>query len=374
MSRRLRVVHVTGCLDMGGLEKLLVEFARHADRDRFDLHFVSLEGRGMLAEELEAQGWPVTALGLGAGLHPRLPWRLARLFGELQADIVHTHNDRPLLYAAPAARWARIARVIHTKHGRGAGNSRRQNFLVCLAARLTDRFVCVSTDCARLAAEQGVPAGRIAVIRNGIDLQAFAAAGPCADGPAVIVARLCPDKDVATLLEAVAIVTRSVPGFRLWIAGDGPCRTDLQQHADRLGLAEQVRFLGLVRDVPALLAQASMYVLSSVTEGVSLTLLEAMASGLPIAATRVGGTAEVLEDGVTGLLVPPRDPAALAAALVQLQREPALGRALGQAGRRRVGADFDIRAMVARYEQLYAEAPGGASKSARRIEPCASHI
>ena len=97
MKGRLRVVHVTGCLEVGGQEKLLVEFAKHADRDRYDLRFVSLDSRGTLAADLEAQSWPVTALDCTPGLHPRLPWRLAKLFRAWQTDIVHTHNERPLL-------------------------------------------------------------------------------------------------------------------------------------------------------------------------------------------------------------------------------------------------------------------------------------
>jgi glycosyltransferase involved in cell wall biosynthesis len=353
MTRRLRVVHVTGCLDIGGQEKLLVEFAKHVDRERFELRFVSLGSRGMLADDLETQGWPVTALDINAGLYLRLPWRLANLFRQWQTDIVHTHNERPLIYSAPAASLARTARVIHTKHGRGTGNTPRQNFLTGLTARLTDRFVCVSDDCARLAVEQGVASKRVMTLHNGIDLQRFAFTGPCPTGPAVIVARLCADKDLATLLEAVALVIRDAADFRLVIAGDGPCMSDLRQQADRLNLTNHVQFLGMVQDVPALLKQARMYVLSSISEGVSLTLLEAMACGLPIVATRVGGTPEVVADGVTGLLVPPRDPAALASALLRLHRDEAATQRLGRAGRDRVEQDFDIRRMVASYEALY---------------------
>src|SRR5437868_10562778 len=117
-SPLLNVVHVTGCLDVGGQEKLLVEFARHADRRRFALHFVSLEKRGPLARDLEAEGWPVTALDVPPGFWPGLVVRLARLVRR-QADVVHTHNDRPLIYAVPAARLAGVRRIVHTRHGRG---------------------------------------------------------------------------------------------------------------------------------------------------------------------------------------------------------------------------------------------------------------
>src|SRR5437899_5877926 len=105
-EKRISVVHVVGQLDMGGMEKILVEFARHADRERFSLHFVSMGRRGILADEIEALGWPVTSLGVGTGLKPWLMVRLARLFRRLRADIVHTHNTRPLMYAGPAARLA----------------------------------------------------------------------------------------------------------------------------------------------------------------------------------------------------------------------------------------------------------------------------
>src|SRR5436190_1174803 len=141
----LRVAHVTLGLDVGGQEKLLVEFARHADRDRFALHFVSLTTRGALAADLEACGWPVTTLDAPPGFRPGLALRLAGLFRRERFDVVHTHDDRPLIYAAPAARLARPwpfqkrVRVIHTRHHQGTGLSRRQARLVSLVSRLTDR-------------------------------------------------------------------------------------------------------------------------------------------------------------------------------------------------------------------------------------------
>lgn len=373
MMRRLRVVHVTGCLDLGGQEKLLVEFAKHADRDRFDLRFLSLTTRGILADELEAQGWPVTALGIEDGLHLRLPMRLARLLRSWGADIVHTHNERPLIYAAPAAKLASVRRVIHTKHGRGTYNSRRQRLLTAMASRLIDRFVCVSRDTAQLAIAQGVPASRIVTLHNGIDLDRFAFAGPRLDGPAVVVARLCADKDLATLLHAVSLVVAESPGFRLQIAGDGPCMNELRQLTQSLNLTTHVEFLGAVHDVPAILRRSRFCVLSSVSEGVPLTLLEAMAVGLPIVTTGVGGIPEVVADGVTGLLVPPRDPATLAAAIMRMQHDDDLARRFGDQGRRLVEDRFDVRAMVALYESLYLR-NGIARKSPRKGPSCVSHI
>jgi glycosyltransferase involved in cell wall biosynthesis len=353
-SHRLRVAHITFGLDVGGLEKLLVEFARHADRRHFDLQFISLGHRGPLAEDVEAAGWPVAGMGVPTGLHPGLVLRLATRFQREKIDVVHTHDDRPHLYGTLAGRMAGVGRIIHTRHGRSPGLSRRQDVLVRLAARWIDRFVCVSEDSARLALERGVPVRKVCTIRNGIDLERFPCHGPQVDGPAVIVARLSPEKDHATLLRACVLAMRQEPTFRLEIAGDGPCRADLERLAGQLGLAPHVFFLGAVREIPPLLARARFFVLSSVSEGVSLTLLEAMASGLPVVATRVGGNPEVVEDETTGLLVPPSNPEALAERMLRLWRDPEKGRRLGHKGRSRAECQFDVRGMVAAYERLYA--------------------
>jgi glycosyltransferase involved in cell wall biosynthesis len=338
---------------VGGQEKLLVEFARHADRDRFDLCFVSLTDRGRLADSIEACGWPVHALHEPAGLRPGIGVRLARLFRRERIDVIHTHDERPLIYGSLAACLAPGRRHVHTRHGQRAEITRGQKWLIKLASWGAHEFVCVSDDAGRVAVAQGVSAKRIRTVRNGIDLTKFDYRGPQPGGPAVLVARLSPVKDVETLLRAAAQAVAGQPDFRLEIAGDGSCRPALQQLATELGLGERVRFLGEVRDVPALLARAGLLVLSSLSEGVSLTLLEGMARGLPVAATRVGGNPEVVADGETGLLVPPRDPAALANAMLRLWRDADLARRMGSAGRCRVEEHFDVRRMVARYEAMY---------------------
>lgn len=351
--RRLRVVHLSQGLDVGGQEKLLVEFARHVDRDRFDLTFVSLGDKGVVSQEIESLGWPVEALGQATGLQPILIWKLARLFRRLRADVIHTHNNRPLVYGAAAARLGGAGRFIHTRHGRSFGSTPRQVRLVSMAARCVDAFVCVSEDCARLSLTENVPARKVCCIWNGIDVERFAFLPVRQDGPAVIVARLSPEKDIDTLLQATALIRRQDPTFRLEIAGDGRCRTDLEQETQRLGLQGVVRFLGAVGDVPTLLRRARLFVLSSISEGISLTLLEAMARGLPIVATAVGGNPEVVQDGVTGLLVRPGRAEDMAAALLRLHRDADLRARCGAAGRERVENHFDIRSMVRRYEGFY---------------------
>ncbi|HVT88190.1 MAG TPA: glycosyltransferase [Tepidisphaeraceae bacterium] len=352
---KLQVVHVALQLDRGGLEKLLVEFARRADRERFDLRFVSITGRGSLAQGIEASGWPVFAMNEPPGLRPGMVLRLAKLFREWNVDIVHTHNTKPLLYAGPAAQLAGVRAVVHTCHGQRCGSSRTHTFMFVQACRCADRVICVSKDSAALRQTEGIPNHKVSAVWNGIDVTRFAYHGPVADGPAVLIARLSPEKDVETLLRATAILVRQHPAFRLDIAGDGPRSAALKQLAGELGIDSQVRFLGEVDDIREVMARASMLVLPSLTEGLSLSLLEAMAHGLPIVATRVGGNPEVVLDGQTGLLVGTGNPAELAGAMERIWTSPGLGQQMGRAGRARVEAHFEIGAMVAGYEAIYEE-------------------
>jgi glycosyltransferase involved in cell wall biosynthesis len=352
------VLHVTLGLEVGGQEKLLVGFARHADRERFDLRVVAIASRGPVAAEIEALGCPVTALAERPGLRPGLVLRLATLFRQLRPDVVHTHDIKPLLYAAPAARLVRVRTLIHTKHyGTVPQLSQRQVMLGNLAGRIVDAFVCVSEDGARQTIAQGLAAERVRVIHNGIDLARYPCRGPATEGPVTTVARLSPEKDVDTLLRAALRVAKQLPEFRLAIAGDGPCRANLEQLRDDLGLQQVVTFLGEISDVSGLLARSRLFVLPSRTEGISLTILEAMASGLPVVGTRVGGNPEVVADEATGRLVRSGDPAGLADAIVASLQDADESRRMGLAGRRRVEQHFDIRRMVADYEALYRQAP-----------------
>jgi sugar transferase (PEP-CTERM/EpsH1 system associated) len=351
--RSHHVVHVTFGLDVGGQEKLLVELARHADTSRLEQTFVSLGHRGALAVDIEGCGATVIALGQPLGLKLGLIGRLARLFRRVRPDVVHTHDPRSLFYATIAARLARVPRVVHTRHGRDIDVTPRQSAMIRYVSRLVDDFVCVSGDVASLSRAQEIAPGRLRTIFNGIDQERFAFSGPTPGGPVIAVARLSPEKDVANLIRAAAIGAQRDPDLLLEVAGDGPCRVALERMVEELGLEERVSFLGVVRDIPGLLARSAIFVLPSRSEGISLTLLEAMAVGLPVVATWVGGTPEVVLDGQTGLLVPPSDPTALADAILRLRRDDETARLMGAAGRRRVECEFGIRRMVADYLDLY---------------------
>lgn len=352
--RRIRVCHVSMTLRTGGLERLLVDIGRHCNADRFDCAFLAFESLGPPADDLRELGYTVSRISRQD--HGRLAFLngLRRHLQDGQFDVVHTHNTLPHFYASAAARLAGIPVIVNSQHGRGCGNSWKARCQFRLANRWTDCVVGVSEDAARLCRKDDPrSAGRTMAIWNGIDVDRFDFRGPASAPVAVSVARLSHEKDFATLLRAVWILVKEHPDFRLKIAGDGAERADLEQLARDLRLEQNVEFLGEQRDIPALLSQAAFFVSSSTTEGISLTILEAMASGLPVITTNVGGNPEIVVDGGTGRLVNPRSPDELALAMRQMLADREVWPVMGQLGRQRVEKHFSIRTTVRQYEDLY---------------------
>ncbi|MFO0904071.1 MAG: glycosyltransferase [Pirellulales bacterium] len=354
-SSPLRVAHVAFSLRTGGMERLLVEFARHHDRTATQLSFYCLTDEGRPAEDIRAAGRPVESLHKAAGFRLRTVWQLARRFRRERIDVVHTHNSGAMIYGALASRFAGVSAVVHTRHGQRFGAGRRQTLTFAQMTKLVDRVVSVSRDGACQSLREGIAPSRVQTIWNGIDLSRFAFRGAQPGRPAILVARMVPEKDLPTLLAAVELVVQREPTFQLRLVGDGPALAAARARAARGAWGRHLEFLGERSDVADLLADSSLFVLSSRTEGISLTLLEAMASGLPVVATRVGGNTEVVDDESTGLLVPVAHPALLADAIVRLWRSPSVATDMGAAGRRRVETHFDVKGMIRQYESLYRE-------------------
>ncbi len=355
-----RIVHVAFGLDMGGLERLLLEIAEHTDPQIQQLFFISLGSVGTVGLELRRMGWPVVCLHRPNGIRPSLILSLARIFHGIHPTVVHTHDARALIYGAPAARMVGIRRVIHTQHGQNLGMTPRRLRLMRYAAKLAQNYVCVSQDAYDIAASQGIPRDRLRVVYNGISVERLKSVvrsqsqSVVSNQKALVaIARLSPEKGLSTLLQAVNLVHRKLPDLRLEVAGEGPCHADLLREANHLGIYEKVQFLGYVPDPTTILSRGRVFALPSNSEGVSLTLLEAMAAGVPAVATAVGGTPEVLENGKTGLLVPPGNPEALANAITRLWLDDDLRFRLSLAADQRVSEQFDIGRMAQEYNQLY---------------------
>ena len=354
-----RICHVSMTLLTGGLERLLVEFGRHHDARRFDLRFVSLAELGPPADELRQMGFSVESVDLPKRGKLAALRSLRNILQRDRIDIVHTHNTYAHFYGTVAASWAGVPLVINSQHGRGCGPRAKDKLLFRLANLKAARVVGVSEDAAALCrGEDPWAACKTQVIWNGIDTSRFVYRGPANSPVAISVARLSPEKDFATLFQAVSLVVREVPDFKLMMIGNGAERAKLEALADSLGIASNVDFLGERKDVPELLAQAGFFVSSSKSEGISLTILEAMAVGLPVVTTRVGGNPEIVLEGETGHLVPDQNPPALAAAMLKMLSQRAAWPTMGERGRQRVEQQFEIRTMIRQYEDLYTEVLG----------------
>ncbi|HSE06906.1 MAG TPA: glycosyltransferase [Methylomirabilota bacterium] len=360
------MVHVLDSLQVGGTENGTANLLRTLEPGDLRHTVVAMTTTGPVAARLPA-GVAVHCLGKRPGWDFRAVARLTALLRRLRPDIVHSRNWGAF-DAVPAARLAGVPVVIHGEHGREVGDpaglNRRRNRLRRLFLPFIDRYVTVSFDLARwLVDVVRIPATRVVTIHNGVDVARFSdersrrgrAALGVPEGDLVVgtIGRLDPVKDQVGLIEAFAHVrTGDVPAT-LVIVGDGPCRGALEARAERLGIGERVRFLGARSDVAMLLGGFDVFVLPSIAEGISNTILEAMASGLPVVATETGGNPELVQHDVTGRLVPVGDRDGLAAAVGAYVADPHLRLLHGKAGRARAVEEFPLERMAARYRELY---------------------
>ena len=365
----LSIVHVLSSFGMGGLERVALDLARGQRDLGHDVVTVSLaaEGEGPLAAEFRGVGLPIETVAVKpAGFDASVPMKLGKLFRRHNVDVVHTHNPQPLVMSALPARGLRAA-LIHTKHGVNPDTQRRL-MMRRVAARFANRFVAVSEATAKTAREQReCPDSKLMVIPNGIDTERFSAErrgrretraqlGLADDDFFVLtVGRLWPEKGHEYLIRSLQPML-SKPGTVLAIAGDGPERENLEHFVADLDLDDRVRLLGNRRDVPELVAAADVFVLSSVREGLPLVIPEAMAGGLPVVSTSVGGIPKVVLEGETGFLVESGDREAMLGACRRLRTNPDLARKLGDAGRSRSLAEYSCKRMVSDYVKIYREA------------------
>jgi glycosyltransferase involved in cell wall biosynthesis len=364
---RIRLLEVLTNFHIGGTERQVANLALGIDATRFDLHLGCLLDSGELRAELESLHVPRPEFRIGRLYSPRTLWqgfRLARYVRGNLIQIVHSYGFYPNVFAVPIARLAGASIVVASIRDTGDLLTAMQRRLLKLVCRLAD-CVLVNADAIREnLIGQGYDPSRIVVIRNGIALPGFIAGRrnevlrnelglPSSARIVAVFSRLNEMTGVRYFLDASAVVAKSYPGVCFLVVGDGANKAELEEHARRLGLGSRIVFTGFRGDVRSLLAETAISVLPSLSEGTSNTLLESMASGIPVIATKVGGNPEVIEDGVSGLLVPPRDARALAAAIGQLLDDENLALRLGQAGMRRVSEIFSLEGSVHQTEQLY---------------------
>lgn len=367
----LRVLHVLDVLSLSGMEYGVIKLVNRLDSTRFTPMVCCLRFQREVTNSLLREDVTIFELNRHEGWDWNLVGKLERLLREHRVDIVHSHNWQSFLYVVLAARRVAGAIVIHGEHGREtSGSAGRRVWISRWLARRVAHLTTVSRSLAKELVEQwGVSEDRVTTVPNGVDLAVFdedcdltalrAELGLSVEDRVVLsIGRLRPVKDHPTLLRAFARVRRAVPNCRLLIVGtDFGTGTGeaLARLTDELGIAECTTFLGVRKDVPGLLRLANVYINTSLFEGMSNTILEAMAASRPVVATAVGGNTELVRDGHTGFLVPPGDEAAIAERVCALLADSALRDRLGAEGRARVEQCHTMAGMVGRYSDLYEE-------------------
>lgn len=370
---RIRLLKFLTCFAVGGTEQQVVNLGKALDPSLFELRLACLWRWGDLLKEVEANRIPVLEYKIKSLFYPGTFKEQCKFAGHLRRhriQILHTYSFYPNVFAIPAARLAGVPVTVASIRDTGelwTPLQRRAQKIMC---RLANRVVVNSEAIKQRLIAEGYPPQQITVIPNGIACSRFQRNGRGAimrrelglslHAPLVVVlSRLTRTKGLEYFLEAAALVAGHRPEARFLIVGDVPpgqevaYRDELERSTLRLGLTQRVIFTGFRLDVPELLAEASVSVLPSLSEGLSNVLLESMAAGVPVVATRVGGNSEAVEDGVTGLLVPSRDPSALAQAICRFLEDPRLASRFGQAGRERVVERFSLERMVQATERLY---------------------
>jgi glycosyltransferase involved in cell wall biosynthesis len=377
-NARIRVVHCIDNLAIGGTELNAVRTAERLDRSRFDLTVVCLGEAGPLAARFAAAGvsvvpFPIANLyGLGAA---RQGARLARFLSHHRIQIVHSHDMYSNVFATIWARASGTPVIIASRRWWRSLPPRRYRLANKLAFRLAHQVIANSPAVASsLQTEDHVPSTRIAVVPNFVDDDAFTPI-PAEQRAAMlrqlgvpddaltlgIIANLSPVKDHRTLLRAVALLEPRWPRLHVVLVGDGECRTPLESLARELGIERRVHFAGLRPNVPNLHHLFGISVLCSRSEGFPNSIVEAMAAARPVVATDVGGVADAVSHGETGVLVPPANPQRLAAAIEELLLDPDRRHALGSAGLRRARARYGARTVLRSLEAVYTRLLGAAA-------------
>jgi glycosyltransferase involved in cell wall biosynthesis len=375
----IRLLKVLTTYFRGGTEGQVLNLVRHLDRQAFDLQFACLRKGGDMLDKFEQLDIPITEFRIRNLYTPRTflqQWRFAAHLRAQRIQIVHSYNFYANMFAIPAARKARVPVVLASIRDRGVYLTPNQKVAQKWVCQLADRILVNAESIRDWLLEQGYQEHKIIVIKNGVDMSRYDGSNnsshirreleiPDSARVVVMIARLNPQKGVDDFIRAASLLRLSHPDVRFLIVGakiqyqegvfsqDREYLQELQQLTANLGVRESVIFAGHRTDTPEILAEASISVLPSHSEGLSNTLLESMAAGIPTVATRVGGNPELVKDQVNGILIPVKSPEHLAQAIREILDDSELARRFGQQARIMATEGFSLEKMTADTQALY---------------------
>ncbi len=364
--QKINVLELIGSLKIGGAEKQVIGLTRKIDKDRFNVMVCCLGGGGILEEELDGEDVDIVCLNFRTRFFFVALFKLIRLIRRKKIDVLHAHLYNCGLWGRIAAVMTGVPVVIYTEQGKCLWKRRRHILFERLANHFTDMRISVSEDIRNLCMErENTPPEKVTFIPNAINVEDFDVPPErrvekrkelgLEEDHIVIgtVARLNPAKALDYLLKAFAVVRDSFPAARCIIAGDGSERKYLEECSGELGIEEDTMFLGARTDIPELLSIMDVFVLSSLREGTPVSLLEAVVAGVPSVGTSVGGIPEVIEDEVSGILVPPEDSEKLARGIIKLLKDEDLREEVKRNAYEKVAANYSLTSTSRRIEELY---------------------
>jgi len=365
---RKRILFVHQNLVVGGAEELRLTILKHIDRNKFDITLCSIENGGLIAEEIKKLGFEIVSLNHKCSLWDlRIAWDIYRLIQKRHFDIIQTSLFYANMHGRIAAFMAGVPVIISEEHNIYAWKEKYPVFILIdrLLSKITHKIITCSDSVKIFTSRQeGIPLAKFLTIHNCVDIHKFSLARTKEDlradydfGPLekiiIIVGTLCEQKGHKYLLEAFRKIKNEVSDARLLIVGSGPLEEELQKQSRLLHIEGEVKFMRTRRDVPQLLKISDVLVLSSLWEGFGIVLLEAMASGLAVVASNIDGVPEVVLDGETGILVPPKDIYTLSKVITDLLLNVTQREVLATAGRKRVLENFTPESYLNKLNSLY---------------------
>jgi len=365
--RKIIVLQLVEDLGTGGLEKVIVDIAENLNAEQYKVIVWCVARGGEIADELISKGIDVKILGIRSYYNPFNILRLVNLFKKVNPDILHTHTYFSNTIGRIAAKLTRIPIIITHVQNTYWNYTKRNLFIERLLSYFTDKIICCS-DAVKdfVLGYEKISPQKVVTIYNGIALDKFNQSIDVAsfrdslgirDNELLIatVASLTPKKGHKYFLDSVADIVKTYKNIKCLIVGDGPLRKELEEYVKTLSLDYYIIFTGIRNDIPNLLRAADIFVLPSLIEGLGIAAIEAMASGIPVVATNVGGLSEVVKDGISGILVPPKDSEALSGAIMSLLKDSQAAKQMGDEGHKISREKFSSKMMIRKIEGLYKE-------------------